>query len=99
MTRDELDAIETLYNGYSNDIDDGCFHIPELIEMAKEALELREALEALWGSTTRQRVEFCMPMNGHGYRLTMTPLVAQPVRFEGEGATPLEAINNARRGK
>lgn len=68
-----------------------------LIAAAREALELREALEWMWKSNDAQKIEFRMPMNGHGYRIALRGPYAVMERH-GEGATPLEAIQNARRG-
>lgn len=62
MTREQLDALETLYSGYSNEINDGCFHIPELIAMAKEALDLRESLEEISRAREELRTYSIRPM-------------------------------------
>ncbi len=67
-----------------------------LLAAAEEALELREALERMWRGGDVERLEFRMPSNGHGYRIT----IRMPLgTLGGEGSTPLEAIQNARRGK
>lgn len=51
----------------------------------------------MWKSNDAQKIEFRMPMNGHGYRIALRGPYAVMERH-GEGATPLEAINKARRG-
>lgn len=103
MTREQLDALE-------RDIRFGLgagqtkwarskarMALAEILAQAREALELREALEWMWKSNDAQKIEFRMPMNGHGYRIALRGPYAVMERH-GEGATPLEAINKARRG-
>ena len=75
----------------ANPIQDLRNNSAELIALAREALELREALEyvanlrsAYWSRPTENK-----------WRLIETDCGAMIIR--GEGSTPLEAINNARK--
>lgn len=78
---------------------DAHFHMPALLALAEEALELREALEWLWEQrgadvtgNLRRDGDRCIAVIRRQRGQTIEIL------FYGEGSTPLEAIKNARRG-
>ena len=90
MTREQIDAIERLYTERSDSLIASGYSIPELLAAARRALELEKALEYAAGDAVSLYKagdgRFCCVM------------------FDGSadlekcfyGATPLEAINNAR---
>lgn len=92
MTKEELDALENEWKFQSSAT---AIHIYDLVVMAREALELREALEYSAGdAVSLYRAGggryCCVVFNASG------EFSKHDVEFYG--ATPLEAINNARRG-
>ena len=83
MTREQIDAIERTYK--SAEIDALC-------DLALEALELREALE--WMASEQCELG-CTPS---GIYVLSCMQQDKWATIHGEGSTPLEAIQNARRG-
>ncbi len=94
MTRAELDELETLYIERSDSLDASSYSIPELIALAREALELREALEYSASE------DVFLYEDDDGEYCCAVRIAGQLNDFDNfYGSTPLEAINNARRGK
>lgn len=88
MTKEELDALENEWKFQSSATS---IHIYDLIVMAREALELREALEVAFSD------KIALYKDGDGGYCCA---VVRGERGRGKaffGSTPLEAINNARR--
>jgi len=88
MTREQIDAIERLYAKRSDSLIASGYNIPELLAAARRALELEEALE--WAAMMKCQLR--LDMDG-----TYSCAVGGS-RYGFEGATALEAIQNARRG-
>ena len=93
MTRAELDE---LARGWAHSSRTTARHIHKLIAQAREALELREALEYSAGDAVSLYKAgdgryCCVVFHAAG------EFAEHDLEFYGD--TPLEAINNARRGK
>lgn len=101
MTREQIDAIAELYAERSDSLDASSYSIPELCKDALEALELREALEQMFNQPYQgpDVLTFCRRV-GDTYFVATRRQRGQTIEIlaQGEGSTPLEAINNARRG-
>jgi len=83
MTREQLDDLEELNSDLPGLLGLSGETISQLISLAREALELREMLRD----------------SDIDLREDAGVFFADTRYGEGDGATPLEAINNARRGK
>lgn len=89
MTKEELDALENEWKFQSSAT---AIHIYDLVVMAREALELREALEYAFSDG----VTLYEDNDGEYCCVAFQESVGSKLEFYG--STPLEAINNARRG-
>lgn len=99
MTKEELDALEELLQHAKTQAPEVLGAIRASIHQAREALELREALgwmaeSGVYVYLSHRGVFVCRRGDG-----TRTWDGEGKELMRGEGATPLEAIQNARRGK
>lgn len=87
MTREQIESIERLYIERSDSLDASSYSIPELCKDALEALEYFASDEC---------VDVKMIIANRKYKVVISD--SEEGNLVGEGETPLEAINNARRG-